>query len=203
MPKVLSQQDIAGFRERLCDAAEALFAEHGAEAVTMRQISAKLEVSPMTPYRYFSDKQAILAAVRARAFERFAAALEEANAASRHDQANRGRAIGKAYLHFAFANPEAYKLMFDLSQPGEELYPDLNRAARRARATMTLHLKDGGAAGLQGDLDLIGHAYWAAMHGPIMLQLAGKLSHPHDAVALIALLTDALDKATHAAHRDS
>ena len=46
--------------------AERLFAEHGVEAVTMRQLAAALGVSPMTPYRYFKDKDAILAAVRAR-----------------------------------------------------------------------------------------------------------------------------------------
>ena len=42
----------------------------------MRQLAAELGVSPMTPYRYFEDKDAILAAVRTRAFDRFAEALE-------------------------------------------------------------------------------------------------------------------------------
>ena len=44
----------------------------------MRQLAAELGVSPMTPYRYFADKDAILAAVRARAFNRHAEALEAA-----------------------------------------------------------------------------------------------------------------------------
>ncbi len=78
MPKNLSEQDIAEFRERLCDVAEHLFATRGPEAVTIRQLASVLGVSPMTPYRYFADKDAILAAVRARAFDRHAAALEQA-----------------------------------------------------------------------------------------------------------------------------
>ena len=78
MPKPLSTAEIADFRERLCDAAERLFAEHGAEAVTIRQLAAAVGVSSMTPYRYFKDKDAILAAVRARAFDRHAEALEHA-----------------------------------------------------------------------------------------------------------------------------
>ena len=41
----------------------------------MRQLADDLGCSPMTPYRYFRDKDAILAAVRAAAFDRFAAAL--------------------------------------------------------------------------------------------------------------------------------
>ena len=32
--------------------------------------------------------------------------------------------------------------MFDLSQPSEEHYPDLVRAAARARATMTAHTQE-------------------------------------------------------------
>ncbi|HEY3889596.1 MAG TPA: helix-turn-helix domain-containing protein, partial [Caulobacteraceae bacterium] len=66
MPKILTDNDLARFRDRLCDVAERLFAEHGAEAVTIRQMAAELGVSAMTPYRYFKDKDAILAAVRAR-----------------------------------------------------------------------------------------------------------------------------------------
>ncbi|MDI1364126.1 MAG: helix-turn-helix domain containing protein, partial [bacterium] len=68
MPRVLSSEDVEDFRRRLCAAAETLFAEHGPDAVTMRQLATAMGVSPMTPYRYFKDKDAILAAVRAEAF---------------------------------------------------------------------------------------------------------------------------------------
>ncbi len=64
--------------------------------------------------------------------------------------------------------------MFDLHQPKTGDYPDLVRAGDRSRATMTRHLRDLVDAGiLKGDPDLIGHMYWAALHGPIMLQLSG------------------------------
>ena len=39
MPRPLSDEDLAGFRERLIDVAEKLFAQHGLEAVTMRQLA--------------------------------------------------------------------------------------------------------------------------------------------------------------------
>src|SRR3546814_15072618 len=78
MPRILSEADVADFRERLCEAAEKLFAERGPEAVTMRQLAAVLGVSPMTPYRYFRDKDDILAAIRTNGFNRFAEALEKA-----------------------------------------------------------------------------------------------------------------------------
>jgi AcrR family transcriptional regulator len=195
LPKRLSPADLAQFRNRLCDVAEHLFAEHGPDAVTIRQLAAELGVSAMTPYRYFADKDAILAAVRARAFDRHAQALEDARAAPAADEIERSNHIGAAYVRFALENPEAYKLMFDVRQPGAEAYPDYARAAARSRATMTAHLEDLAAAGLfHGDTDLVGHIYWAALHGPIMLQLSGLLLPPFDAERLIAGLTAAITK---------
>ncbi|MEO8813419.1 MAG: TetR/AcrR family transcriptional regulator, partial [Caulobacteraceae bacterium] len=193
MPKLLSPDDIAGFRDRLIDAAERLFAEHGTEVVTIRQIAGELGVSAMTPYRYFRDKDAILAAVRARGFDRHAEALEHAYADHPGDTAGRARAIGAAYVDFALANPETYKLMFDFKQPSEGDYPDLVRAGRRSHATMTLHLRDLARAGqLNGDPELFGHLYWAALHGPLMLQFAGMLPAKYDVRRLIDALSAAI-----------
>lgn len=193
MPKILTDEDVARFRDRLCDVAERLFAEHGAEAVTIRQLAAELGVSAMTPYRYFKDKDAILAAVRARGFDRHADALEHARAEAGADAVQQANAIGGAYVRFALKHPEAYRLMFDVTQPTAEAYPDFVRAASRSKATMTAHLLDLKAAGLfDGDPEYVGHLYWAALHGPIMLQLTGMLAPPLDAPALIRGLTAAL-----------
>lgn len=175
MPRVLSDAAVADFRERLCKAAERLFAERGAEAVTMRQLAAELGVSPMTPYRYFADKEAILAAVRSHAFDRFAQALECAYAVEGSSRA-KGAAVGDAYMDFAFDHPQTYKLMFDLNQPDEDRYPELVAARTRAGETMTRYVKDLVAEGvLAGDPDEIGRMFWAAAHGSVVLELAGKL----------------------------
>src|SRR5271155_4853023 len=191
VPKSLPPADIADFRERLCDAAERLFAEHGVEAVTIRQLAEAIGVSPMTPYRYFKDKDAILAAARARAFDRHAEALEQAYEATRGaDPVSRANAIGAAYVRFALDNPEAYKLMFDIQQPNAWDYADLRRAGERSRATMTAHLRDLVATGvLKGDPDLIGHLYWSAIHGPLMLHFSGLLPPEYGAQTLIGHLT--------------
>ncbi|MFI4936504.1 MAG: TetR/AcrR family transcriptional regulator [Caulobacterales bacterium] len=196
MPRSLSDADIESFRERLIDAAERLFATHGPEAVTMRQLAAELGVSPMTPYRYFKDKDAILAATRARAFNRHAEALETAYEKTTGDIAARSTAAGRAYIRFAFDHPEAYKLMFDIAQPSEADYPELVAAAQRSRATLTRYAGDLVATGAaKGDPELIGQTYWAALHGPIMLQFSGKLTPGYDATMLIAALTRALRRA--------
>lgn len=181
MPKVLSQEDVSDFRARMCAAAERLFAEHGPDAVSMRQLSAELGVSAMTPYRYFKDKDDILAAVRASGFNRFAAALEAAYEAD-PDPAARAGAVGAAYVRFAFDNPAAYRLMFDLSQPGEGRYPELVRAEERARRTMRAYVDSLIDAGLiEGrDPEVIAHVFWASIHGLVVLKLVGKLSPAMD-----------------------
>jgi AcrR family transcriptional regulator len=177
---VLSETDVADFRERLSEAATRMFAIQGREAFTMRELAGELGVSAMTPYRYFRDKDEILASVRARAFTRFAERLEEALARP-GTAPERSRAVYEAYVGFAFGETASYRLMFDLSQPDEENYPDLAKAAQRARATMTdyirLLVRDGL---LQGDPELMGYVYWAALHGAVVLQLAGKLDPKYD-----------------------
>ena len=177
MPRILSQSDVADFRERLCVAATRMFDARGPEGFTMRELAAELGVSAMTPYRYFKDKEDILAAVRARAFNRFAEALEAALVVENQDEG----AVYRAYVAFACGEPAAYKLMFDLTQPDENLYPDLVKANARARSTMTDHVQLKIDAGrFEGDAGLIGHVFWAVLHGVIVLKLAGKLTPEYD-----------------------
>ena len=157
-------------------AAEKLFAEKGPDAVTMRQLAAELGVSPMTPYRYFTDKEDILAAVRTNGFNRFAEALETALAHTQGSAKAKSSAVGEAYLNFAFEHPQTYKLMFDLNQPHEQDYPELVAAASRANAMRSAYIKGLVEAGvMEGDPEEIGRMYWAATHGAVTLELAGKL----------------------------
>jgi len=175
MPRILSETDVADFRERLCEAAERLFAERGPDAVTMRQLAAELGVSPMTPYRYFHDKDEILATIRTNGFNRFAEALETARDAAVGASA-KGKAVGEAYVTFALEHPHSYKLMFDLNQPNVEKYPELVTAGRRAHETMTGYVNDAFSEGIMsGDAEEIGLMFWASVHGAVVLELAGML----------------------------
>ncbi len=182
MPKVLSPADIEAFRERLCDIAEEKFAAHGIDGVTLRDLATAMGVSPMTPYRYFKDKDAILAAVRTRAFNRFAEAMEKAEANARKKSSGQP---GEPYIDFALKNPAAYRMIFDTNQPTSFDYPDLVAAMKRAKDTMTSGwktLKEQGR--FKGDVELAGHVHWSVMHGAVMLELTGLLKKPLDARAI-------------------
>jgi AcrR family transcriptional regulator len=177
MPKTLSADDIQQFREAMRRVAENAFATRGAQGVTMRELAKELGCSAMTPYRYFRDKEEILAMVRAAAFNRFAARLE---AAAKVIPANAPAidhsAVSRAYVDFALDEPHAYRLMFDQTPQQQGAYPELAAASQRAWHLLEAHFERLVAAGvLAGDPRLIGYAYWTSLHGFTMLALANQL----------------------------
>lgn len=178
MPRILTETDVADFRDRLCQAAAGIFAERGLSGFNMRDLADRLGISAMTPYRYFKNKEEIFAAVRARAFSRFADQLEMACGTS-GSAVEKSAAVGHAYVQFALQEQAYYRLMFDLSQPHGEIVPELAIQEARARATMTEHVRllvDEGI--FEGDAELIGQVLWSALHGVLVLHLAGKLCEP-------------------------
>ncbi len=181
MPRYLTEQDIADFRAGLCRVATERFARFGYEGVTMRQLAEALGCSPKTPYRYFKDKADILATVRAQAFAKFADALEAATTTGSDEPIDRARRVGEAYLAFALANPNDYRIMFDINAPIDDSHPELERQAQRAARFITDQSEHLAKAGLIAvDPTLFGWSMWAAAHGLVMLQQAGMLEHAPD-----------------------
>jgi AcrR family transcriptional regulator len=180
MRPVLTDEEVAAFRDDVCRVAAVLFARHGVEGVTMRQIAAELDCSPTTAYRYFKNKDEILAAVRAAAFNRFSEVIE-ASAGSSRDPLKSARNVGQAYLGFALAHPDAYRMMFDVSQAAVTGNAELAEALARARRSMVAYLVpmiDQGI--LHGEPNALGQMLWAATHGLVMLRLAGIVAHDDD-----------------------
>jgi AcrR family transcriptional regulator len=172
----LSGDELETVRAEIGAAAARLYAKGGLDAVTIRDLAKVIGRSPMGLYRYFKGREAIIAWLRTDAFTRFSEALEAAFA-SGSDAFARARAVGRAYLDFALKNPDAYRLMFDMSQPGDARYPALTEASARANKTVTRHVADLADAGIvHGDPLVVGRSLWAAAHGVIVLYLAGRLA---------------------------
>ncbi|MBI1179903.1 MAG: TetR family transcriptional regulator [Alphaproteobacteria bacterium] len=175
MPRALTEAEIEAFRDRLCAAATRRFAELGYEGVSMRGLAADVGCSPMTPYTYFKDKEDIFAAVRAAAFKRLADLLEDL-AAQHSDPLERGRVMGDAYLDFALSEHDCYKIMFELTQPDEQAYPDLVAQVARCRRLMIQPTRTLVREGiLSGEPEAVWQMFWAGVHGVIVLHLTGKL----------------------------
>jgi AcrR family transcriptional regulator len=191
VPKALSENETEAFRERICASAARLYVEEGPASVTMRRIATDLGCGTMTPYRYYSNKESIMTAVRTRGMHRFSQALENA-LASPGDGRTRSRAVRDAYIAFARANTATYRLMFEYpaSNPDD---PDYRVAHARMLRTVAAHVDvmlDEGR--IQTEASIFGHQVWAALHGAVMLEIAGMLPPGFDAASLHTRTVSAL-----------
>jgi hypothetical protein len=92
--------------------------------------------------------------------------------------------VRDAYIAFARSNSATYRLMFE--------YPETNRddpAYREAHArmlrTVAEHVEVLIAEGaVEADAPILGHQIWAALHGAVMLEIAGLLPEGFDAASL-------------------
>jgi AcrR family transcriptional regulator len=166
----------------------------------MRQLAVELGCSPMTPYRYFKDKDEILAAVRAAAFTRLAETLEGALSHGPDRSLNAlACAVARAHVAFVEAEPHTYRLMFDLAQDPEENHPALQAASVRAREVITAKLATTAVTALDGAaVGRLGESQWAAVHGALTLHLAGKPPSASDLGAFVVGLTERLFRLEHA-----
>jgi AcrR family transcriptional regulator len=193
----LTDQEVARSRAEICHVAEGLFARHGVEGVTMRQIAAELGWSSTTAYRYFKSKEEILAAVRAAAFNRFCDVIEAATK-SNTDPRKSARAVGQAYIGFALENSDAYRMMFEVSQADVTGNAALTEALARAHRTMIAYVTPLIALGiLEGDATALGQMLWAAAHGLVMLRLSGIVSGDAALRKLHEQTMSALARGTH------
>lgn len=166
-------------REKLLNAAMELL-DQGAE-FSLRSVARAAGVSAMAPYRHFADREALLAAVAERGFERLRMQLAEADQVP--GAAAAILAQGLAYIDFALASPALFRLMFAGPKPGklpggETAYDVL---ARRVAELVPIAP---GAAAL---------VCWGAVHGMATLTLDGRLDASHDArAAALALMVEGL-----------
>jgi AcrR family transcriptional regulator len=175
MPLALTEDRITEVRARIVAVAERQAVELGIERVSMHGIARALGWSATALYRYFTNKDAILAAARTAAGDRLSDRLEAALDGP-GDIWVRSREVGHAYVRFAREEPDAYRLLFAMSQPDTANYPELAAAAARARANLTRYVEQMVAeGGVDADPELLAHVFWAGMHGLVSLEMAGRL----------------------------
>jgi AcrR family transcriptional regulator len=188
----LSESAIREFRARVIAAATRLFAESGYDAVTMRAIAAKVGCSPMTPYRYFDDKDEIFALVTAGAFRRFADQQRDAIDGV-HGAGDKLAALGLAYVRFAVAEPDSYRIVFELRPGPRADHPELVAQGERAWRYMHAAVVEAIEAGMfAGDPQTIAHVFWAGIHGVVSLYLADKLRPDQTIEKLVPAMMAAL-----------
>ncbi len=143
----------------------AIIESDGVESLSLREVARRLGVSHQAPYKHFQSRDHILAAIVARAFERFAAYLDARprGANPREDLAE----MGRAYLAYAEAYPLQYRLMFGALLPDPAAHPEMMAKAQHAFSLLrdALEAVQPAAAQEEGGLDLDALFVWATVHG--------------------------------------
>ncbi len=153
----------------------------GLDAVSLRAVARQVQVSAAAVYRHFADKDALLAAIAGHGFARINHAFEDAlTAAKRRTPTGRLRALGEAYIEFALAYPDLYRLMFGAARPKFRRYESLEGEAGRAwqilGETVAAACPPGSTAKVVNAATV---AAWSLVHGYAVLRLEGQLSDMH------------------------
>lgn len=174
-------------KEALVDAAEALLAEQGIDKLSLRAVARRTGVSQAAPYAHFDGRQALLAAVATRGFERLAGCLRTVERADPDDVALTTR-LARAYVAFALARPMLFRLMFGF-ELGSADDPALRAAEEASYVPIRAAVAEQAEAeGVEQWADEASLAAWALVHGLAMLILDGRQPWPRDAAARDALV---------------
>lgn len=177
-------------RQALVDQTVALIRDRGVEAVTLREVGARLRVSRTALYRHFSDKAGLLAAVATEGFRSFHGALLEAWTGAGRGAAGFER-MGQAYVRFALDNPAHYRVMFGGFGLKAACDPDLAGVATSAFQLLVDAIAELQAAGVmrRDDPQRLARFVWASVHGLSMLAIDGQLGPPGSALQDLATAT--------------
>jgi len=179
-------------RRALLDEALATIRAEGVDALTLREIGARLGVSRTAMYRHFSDKRALLAAVATEGFRTLRQQLRAA-----WEDGGRGRtafeSMGVAYVRFAVANPSHYRVMFGGFVDAKACDPELaTEAAGAFQALVDALVSLQGDAIVRSDNTLtMARFVWAVVHGVAMLGIDNQLP---EAGAVEELMRYAIDR---------
>lgn len=143
-------------RTALLRAAAKILEKEGISALSLREAARRAGVSHNAPYRHFADREALLAALAAEGFESLAEAM----------RGHGGREMGAAYVRFALARPQLFRLMFGGALPTANHEP-LREAAARAHQALVAAFQD------LPRPELAAAAAWSLVHGLAQLLLDG------------------------------
>ena len=165
-------------REALLEASIQLIAEIGPSAFTLREVARRAGVSHNAPYRHFTDKDSLLAAVAAQGYSELNDAMLQA-ANRRTDALDRLKHAGLAYIEFALRRPEHFTVMFD-APFSKQTNPEAARASERAFSTLVSLVKDSQDQRLLTPDPLtlqFALLAWTMVHGIAKLAITGRLPY--------------------------
>jgi AcrR family transcriptional regulator len=167
-------------RAEILDAAEALYAKKGWDALTVDQVARRARLSRALVYVYFRDKEELLFAVGERAMRLLRDRFIEA-AASHALGIDKVEAIGRAYMGYAYEFPHYFDFCSRFQAHSVSIDPGSHEGACQVAgdeaiaavvAAIEAGLRDGGIRPDIGEPVLLATTLWAFTHGVIQLAMA-------------------------------
>jgi AcrR family transcriptional regulator len=192
-----NQRSVRSVRQDMLSAAVDLLHKHGPDALQTRKVAGAAGTSTMAVYTHFGGMRGLIAAVAEEGLRQFDAAQRLPQTA---DPVADLIATGAAYRRYAIKRPHMYRLMFGstsahgINAPSgnvltltvaeiEQHHPSFAHVVRAVRRCMLAgRITEGGA---DDDVSVVATAaqFWAAIHGFVMLELAGYYGDDGSAVA--------------------
>jgi AcrR family transcriptional regulator len=157
---------------------EALLAEGGEGAVSIREVCARAGVTAPTVYHHFGDKDALIERVVDACFAEFDEALARGRTPT--DPVEAMRWGFDRYLAYGVAHPAHYRLLF----PRKREHPTPSALASFDRLRRGVQAIDH-AGRLAVSVDDAAAAFWSAVHGATSLVIAGFWAADAPAVGLV------------------
>ena len=175
--KERQERDREAVRRSILDAARELFVTEGYQNVSIRKIAERIEYSPASIYSYFPSKDDIFFALAEEGFRLMAAGMRAAATEHPEDAIGRLRACGLAYIAFARAHPEHFRVMFGPYVANRARYPGLRDAASESFGLLEARIADGQKAGFiaEADIRALAIATWSTTHGFASLLVNGQM----------------------------
>ena len=179
-------------RQAIIDEAAKTLERQGMDAISFRGLARSLGVSHAAPSHHFSDRNELLAELAADGY----AGLADALAAAMQDAAPAAwlKRTGEAYVGFALANPERYRMMFASRLMTEECPERLLVQSRNAYMLLLQAAYQKEPEGDDSDYRLQAPELtaWSLVHGSVMLWLDGQLGPDVDEATFLELTTEML-----------
>ena len=193
-PKPRGAYHHGDLRQALVSAALKALEREGMDQLSLRALARSLGVSPRAPYRHFSTKEQLLAAVAVEGFH-MSAAFTSARLEAAGNPLARLRVAVEAYVLFATQHPAAFRVMYAPYAAVEESASELVRARSEGHTEMMRLIGAAQASGhvRSGDPMQIGLTLWSTMHGLAVLLIEGQLGRfdrPTEATKLTQLVAD-------------
>jgi AcrR family transcriptional regulator len=173
-------------RRALVEAALELVQREGPRGLTLRAAARLAGVSQAAPYRHFTDKQALLAAVAEEGFRAMTAEMRRATRPHAEEPLLRFRALGLSYVGFARDHPAQFRVMFGPEVADRSLYPSLSESAGETFRLLVQAIRECQKAGSvrEGDPEDLATTAWSTVHGLSALvvdcQLGGEAKRVDD-----------------------